>query len=357
VNCASTTIRVVYYYHCYDTGTYMKTSVVLLFSIACTAFDAGHHQHAFAFPLKGIIPPIVTPLKIIDEDATSILDVEGTRRLIEHVLEGGVSAVFCLGTTGEFAALSVEVRTNFIKLCCEIVDGRVPVLVGVTDTSLDATVLLSRIAKEAGASALVLTTPYYFPLEQSEVIRWVQGVLKYTDLPVMLYNMPQLTRVWYEVETVRFLATNYPQIVGIKDSSGDLDYFSKICEVRKEVRPDDWTVMIGPEHLLVDALQLGGDGGVSGGANIYPGLFVSLYEAATATDSQLVSSLVERVNILQAIYRVGTPGFRYAMATKCALSIKGVCANVVVEPFQPFSAYEADQVKVILERVDGNCVD
>ena len=225
-----------------------------------------------ATPLyRGIVPPLVTPLADRDK-----LDHAGTQRLLEHVIKGGVHGVFILGTTGEAPSLSYRLRREFIQLVCETVAHRVPVFVGVTDTSLVESLRLADFAKESGADAVVLSTPYYFPAGQTELIQYIADIVEEVPLPLMLYNMPSLTKVWFEVDTLRRL-TQHKQIIGVKDSSGDMKYFQQILSL-KEIRPD-WSMFIGPEHLTAEAVAMGGDGGVNGGANIYPQLFVDLYKA------------------------------------------------------------------------------
>jgi 4-hydroxy-tetrahydrodipicolinate synthase len=292
-------------------------------------------------PLQGIIPPIVTPLTEHDK-----IDGPGTRELLEHVIQAGVAGIFVLGTTGEFPYLSPSLRGDFVRLCCKLVGGRIPVLVGITDTSFATTIELAKVAKEAGATAVVLTTPFYFPLEQTEVLQYVEGVLENVELPVMLYNIPFLTNVWLEIDTLRTL-TKHPKIFGIKDSSGDLEYFEKVCRL-KEQRPD-WTIMMGPEHLVPKAIKMGADGGVNGGANVEPELFVSVFKAAMQGDEARLEELMKRVVAFQAIYQVGTPGFRLVIATKCALSLKNICSDTMAEPFRPFQSKERQEVKNILD--------
>lgn len=293
--------------------------------------------------LKGVVPPIVTPLLGIDT-----IDDEGTRRLLEHILQSKVAGIFVLGTTGEFSSLSLSLRCDFVRLCCSIVKERVPVLVGISDSAWMNTIELARVSKEAGASAVVLTTPYYFPMEQSEVLRYVEQVVDTVELPVMLYNMPGLTKVWLKVETLGKLASN-PRIVGIKDSSGDLDYFANICKL-KELRPD-WSIFIGPEHLMAKAVTLGADGGVNGGANVFPELFVAACAAALNGDEDECHKKMCRVNAFQAIYKVGSPGFRFITATKCGLSHLGICNDFVAPPLLPLTDYEKEEIGRILSEV------
>lgn len=293
-------------------------------------------------PLKGIIPPLITPL--IDQNT---IDREGTARLLEHVLAAGVSGIFVLGSTGEGPSLSHQLRRDFIRLCCEIVRGRVPLLVGVSDTSFVETVNLAKFAAaQTGASAVVLTSPYYYPCSQNDLIRYITHVVKQIDFPVLLYNMPGLTKLWFEIDTVRALA-KIDKVVGIKDSSGDLDYFSKLCAL-KRLRPD-WTILVGPDHLTVQAVNLGGDGGVPGGGNFEPGLFVSLYKAASEGNEKELSVLVKRLDILQEVYRVG-PWF---VATKCACSLRKLCHDIPAEPFSSLSEQERTTVQSVLERLSN----
>lgn len=291
----------------------------------------------------GIVPPLVTPLSSRDA-----IDVDGTGRLLEHVIAGGVHGLFILGTTGEAPSLSYRLRREFVRLVCQLVAGRVPVLVGITDTAFVESLELAGVAADAGAKAVVLSTPYYFPAGQTELLQYVRHMVAELPLPLMLYNMPSLTKVWFEIDTLQKLS-DCPQIVGIKDSSGDIDYFAQLVQL-KHLRPD-WSLLIGPEHLTAQAVKLGGDGGVNGGANIFPELFVALYEAAVAGDQQRADVLHQRVEKLQQVYTVGKYASRFIKATKCALSIQGICSDHMAEPFNHFMPAERAQVAKILARL------
>ncbi len=289
---------------------------------------------------SGIIPPLITPLKDRDE-----LDVQGLERLVAHVLAGGIHGLFILGTTGEAPSLSYRLRRELIDRVCRLTAGQVPVLVGVTDTAFVESVSLARHAADAGAAAVVLSTPYYFPAGQTELTGYIEHVTQQLPLPLMLYNMPGLTKVWFETETLQKLAA-IESIVGLKDSSGDLDYFARAITVR-QLRPD-WSILIGPEAMVAEAMQLGGDGGVTGGANIFPRLFVDLYHAAVARDVARLQELQASVNELQQIYEVGKYASRYIKATKCAASLLGLCDDFMAEPFHRFRAPERERVHAII---------
>ena len=174
-----------------------------------------------------------------------------------------------LGTTGEAPSLSHRLQREMVARTIEMVAGRVPVLVGITDTSFVESVELAEHAAGCGARGVVLSTPYYFPAGQTELRDYVDQLVPELALPVMLYNIPSLTKVWFETETLEYL-THHSRILGLKDSSGDLEYYARAVGL-KRLRPD-WSIMIGPEAMLARSLELGGDGGVAGGANIYPNL-------------------------------------------------------------------------------------
>jgi len=284
-------------------------------------------------PLTGIVPPLITPLQ--NRDA---LDEPGLERLIEHVLRGGVSGLFILGTTGEGPSLSYRLRREFVERTCRQVGGRVPVLVGITDTAVVEAVGLARFAADAGAAALVAAPPYSLPGGQPELREYLGHLVRELPLPLFLYNMPALTKVPFDLETVR-VAMDNPRIVGLKDSSGDMAYFQGVVELLPN-RPD-WSLLIGPEERLLDAVLAGGHGGVSGGANLFPTLYVALYEACRARDAARafrLHALVLRVS--SSLYRIGRHPSAVIKGIKCALSCEGVCDDFMAEPFHRFRASE-----------------
>lgn len=291
--------------------------------------------------LRGIVPPLVTPLAARDQ-----LDEPGLERLLEHVISGGVAGVFLLGTTGEAPSLSYRLRRQFIEQAVSIVAGRVPVLVGVTDTAFVESVSLAEHAASCGAQAAVLTTPYYFPAGQTELTAYVQNIAPLIPLPLMLYNMPGLTKVWFEIATLQELA-QMDSIIGVKDSSGDLDYFKQLCALKQQ-RPD-WSVLLGPEAMLAQAYALGGDGGVCGGANILPHLFVDCFSALERNQASQVAELTASILRLQEIYEIGKYASRFIKATKSALSLCGICSDLPADPFHAFLPPERLRVAAILK--------
>jgi 4-hydroxy-tetrahydrodipicolinate synthase len=287
---------------------------------------------------------MVTPLE--DRDR---LDVEGLERLIEHILGGGVHGLFILGTTGEAPSLSHRLRHELIERTCRQVAGRAAVLVGVTDTAFVESVNMARKAADCGAAAVVAAPPFYFPAGQPELVEYLEHLTAALPLPLFLYNMPTHTKLVFEPETLR-AAAGMPGIVGLKDSSGDLDYFRKVLEVLND-RPD-FTLLIGPEVILVECLRLGAHGGVSGSANLLPKLYVDLYNAAAARDQEAIQPLHERVVFInEKIYRVGRHPSSYLKGLKCALNLTGICSDFMAEPFHRFRGPERETIRRYLEEM------
>ena len=293
-------------------------------------------------PLRGIIPPLVTPL--LNNDS---LDLEGLKRLIEHTISGGVHGIFILGTTGEFASLSYKLREELIEYTCQWVKGRVPVLVGITDSAFSESLRLAKIAAQCGADAVVLAPPYYFAAGQPELLEYLHRIMKQMPLPLFLYNMPMHTKVKFMPETVR-MAAEIPGIIGMKDSSSDLAYFKQVQYALRD--RDDFTFMVGPEEFMAEFVLTGGHGGVNGGANMFPKLYVELYNAARNRDLDKIQTLQGKVmQISSTIYNVGSFGSSYLKGLKCALSVLGICSDFMAEPFHRFNEPEREKIKKALK--------
>ncbi|HRQ87971.1 MAG TPA: dihydrodipicolinate synthase family protein [Bacteroidia bacterium] len=291
----------------------------------------------------GIVPPLITPLT-----ARDTLDVAGLERLVERLVAGGVSGLFILGTTGEAPSLSYRLRREFIGHACRFVAGRIPVLVGITDTSLVESANLAAHAADCGADAVVTSAPYYFPSGQPELREFLEDLLPELPLPLMLYNMPALTKTSFSAEVVSW-ALQQERIAGLKDSSGDLVYFRRMRRLAATQRPD-WSFLVGPEELLAESVLLGGHGGINGGANLHPALYFSLYEAAKAGDVPRARELSEQVmSLSEAIYHVGRHGSAIIKGLKCSLSILGICDDFMAAPFHRFQEAERRVIAQHLE--------
>ena len=295
-------------------------------------------------PLKGIIPPMITPLTENGE-----LDLKGLEKLIEHLISGGVHGIFILGTNGEGPSLTYALRKELISNACELVDHRVPVLVGVTDTSFEGSIEIARYSKEAEADAVVVAPPYYFPVSQSEMMLYLENLIPELPLPVMMYNMPSHTKLHLSLETVR--KAKELGAIGIKDSSGDMAYFYSLIEEFKD--SPEFSIITGTELFIPESIIHGGNGAVAGGANFFPRLYVDLYEASLANDKEAIAELrIKVIKVYDTIYSVGKDASRITKGTKTALAVMGICNDYMAQPLRKFRPNERRKIKEYIEEFD-----
>jgi 4-hydroxy-tetrahydrodipicolinate synthase len=289
-------------------------------------------------PLRGIIPPAITPMT--DNDT---LDVTGLENLLNRMVTGGVSGVFILGTTGEAQNISYQVRKELIKHTCRIINRRIQVLVGVTDTSFPESLSLAVVAAEHGADALVCAPPYYYTPGDDELIQYYSHLSKRLPLPLFLYNMPANVKIMIKPQIVQQLSEN-PNIVGIKDSSANGAYFQQVVHLLRN--NPKFSLLVGPEEVLAESVLMGAHGSVSGGANLLPELFVSLYNAAANKDFEQIAQLQKRVmEVSLALFNIGRFASSYIKGIKSALNLLGVCNDYMAEPFHKFEERERAIVK------------
>ncbi len=280
---------------------------------------------------------MVTPL--ISEKE---LDEEGLENLLEYLISGGVHGIFILGTTGEGTNLSYELRKYFIKRTCAIVNRRIPVMVGITDTSFTGSVEIADASKEAGADALVISAPYYLPITQDEFVVYLENLVPHLKLPFLLYNMPGCTKLDMSLDTVK--KAKQLGAIGIKDSSGDLAKLYSFIEEFKD--SPEFSVISGTELFIPETITFGGHGAIAGGANLFPRLFVDWYEVAKANNKEQVAVLREKViQIEKNIYKVSSDPSKYVKSIKCALSVMGICNDYVALPFRKFNEQERKQIE------------
>jgi len=288
---------------------------------------------------------MVTPL--LD---TNTLDEQGVENLVEHLIAGGVSGIFILGTTGEAQHLSSKIKEELIRKTAACINGRVSLLVGITDTSFYGSLDIARIAAENNASAVVAAPPYFFPLGQPELIEYYEALATQSPVPIYLYNMPMHTKTMIEIGTVKVLA-QHKNIIGVKDSSANGVYFCKLLHLFND-RPD-FGLFVGPEEMMPSVVLMGAHGGISGGANIYPDIFVKIYRAAAAKDVNKTLELQNRmIQISNELYGIGSYASGYIKGIKAALSIKGICSDVLAQPFNRFLKPEKEKVKISVEKLD-----
>jgi 4-hydroxy-tetrahydrodipicolinate synthase len=288
---------------------------------------------------------MVTPL---DHDLN--LDQKGLERLIEHLIAGGVHGIFILGTTGEAPNLPYSVRAALIERSCKLAGSRVPVIVGITDTSYQDALRMAGKAYESGAAAVVAAPPYYFQVGQADLLQYFKRLASDSPLPLFLYNAPLNTRLWLEVATAIEAAAE-PNIVGLKDSGLNMGYFHAVREGVRSL--PDFSLLVGPDDLLAEAVLMGAHGGMAGGSNVRPRLFVELYEAAVAQDVRRVAALHEQViQFDNVVYRSADDPHNPVRGLKAALSILGICSALLTPPLRPISSEERERIQQYLRGVD-----
>jgi 4-hydroxy-tetrahydrodipicolinate synthase len=295
-------------------------------------------------PLRGIIPPVVTPLLSEDE-----IDTQGLASLVDHLILGGVHGLFLLGTTGEASSLGYRLKEELVRTACRLVGKRIPVVAGITDSSPGASVEMAWCYKEAGVDAVVIAPPYYVPISQEEMVHYLSGIVPKLPLPFMMYNIPSHTKLHMSEETVD--AAREMGAIGIKDSSGDLFYLYSL--IGKFKAYPEFAVIAGTEMFIPETMLFGGHGAIAGGANIFPALFVDLYEASLSGNLERIRILRQIVmEIYKTIYSVGVNASKYTLGIKSSLEVLQICSGYVASPMRIFSGEERERIRISVEWVN-----
>lgn len=255
--------------------------------------------------LRGIIPAMVTPLR---EDES--VNVEELRNQVNRQIEAGAAALFCLGTNGEFYALSQEEKRLVMRTVAEENCGRLPILAGTGCITTKETIELTKYAKELGYDAVSVIAPYFAECSQGTLLHHYTEVADACQMPIILYNIPARTGINMTWQTVAKLA-EHPYIIGIKDSSGNFDNTLRYIEET----PDDFIVLCGNDSLILWTLAAGGNGGISGCANVCPEVMVSIYEHFAAGEWEKAREVQDSIRPLRDCFKLGNPNSIVKRAT------------------------------------------
>jgi 4-hydroxy-tetrahydrodipicolinate synthase len=289
--------------------------------------------------LQGVMAVLVTPLT---EDES--VDEGAWRKLIRRVIDGGCHAVVALGTAGEFATLRDDVKRRVLSIAVDEVGGQVPLIAGTGEPGTRRAVARTQEAADLGADAAMVVPPYYYPCDQSAVLAHYRTIAAEGGLPIILYNIPQFTKVPLEVGTVATLAQE-PNIAGIKDSSGNLGGFQQMVAAAKS---DTFSVITGSDQLLFASLVVGGDGCIGTGTNLAPHWFVQLWEAAHAGRWDEARELQTRIVGLHAGIAYGD----FPAGMKAALELMGIGNGLVAAPRRSASPAESERIAEALRGMD-----
>lgn len=288
--------------------------------------------------LRGIIPPVVTPMT-----AGQDVDLPGLRTHIDFMLAKGVHGVFVLGTTGEFYALDEREKQSVVADAVAHVGGRAPVYVGAGAETTREVIRLTKMAEKEGAAGVSVITPYFIKPNQAELFDHFKRVAESTSLPVVLYNNPATCGgLSIEPDTVAKLA-EVPNIVGIKDSSGDLQ---NTIEIIRQTPRETFSVLNGRDTLILAALQAGAQGAIPASCNIAPELCVGIYESFVKGDIDAAKGFQSRLHGVRMAMALGTGN----SAVKEAMALLGRSAGPMRSPVLPFGDAQKAKLKGILEK-------
>lgn len=291
---------------------------------------------------KGILTPVIT---VFDDQGK--FDFEGNTAVINRLIEHGMHGLLFLGSIGEFFALTMEEKKEFIHFAVQTVDKRTPVLIGAGGTVPEEVAALTQFAEQAGADGVVVVSPYYFRLNAETIYHYYASLARSTSLPIMLYNFPDRTGSDLTPALVLRLATEFSNIVAIKDTVDNISHTRKLIQTVKEHRPE-FTVLSGFDEYLIPNLMAGGDGVLCGLTNIAPDLFDGLLKAYRAQDFAKVAAAQAKIAILMNLYEVTNP---FIAGIKGAVKLSGVPISTAVKaPAAAITEQQLEAVRAILAK-------
>ncbi len=291
--------------------------------------------------LRGIIPPVLTPF---DED--EMYSPGAMKDVLDYLIDKHVHAVFVAGSVSEFFCLRLEEIKEVIRTSVKAVDGRVPVLAGTGAISTRDTIDLSQYAESVGADAVSVITPFYIKPTEEELYHHYAAVAGSVRIPVLGYTNPgRAGGMTLSAGLMKRLAEEFENIVGIKDSGGDMDALIRY----KLVCPPDFRVFTGHDTLILDAVINGGAGAVAGIANFAPELLVSVYELAISGDLDAARTAQQRVIALRDTYGLGS----FPSVVKAAATMIGLPAGPTRRPTLPLSDHARAELRRVLAETLG----
>jgi 4-hydroxy-tetrahydrodipicolinate synthase len=286
------------------------------------------------FQPYGIIPAVVTPV-----DDNEELNEAALRRLVNFIIQGGVHGLFATGSQGEFWAFNVEEKQRRWEVVKEETAGRVPVYVGTAAVTTREAIALTQTAERVGVDAVSILTPFFVAPSQQELYAHYVAIAEVTSLPIILYTNPARTGVSLKPETLAKLS-EIPNIVGVKDSSGDLSLTAEYIRVT----PENFAVLMGRDTLILAGLLYGVKGAIAATANVVPALVVSIYERFKVGDLDGARRAQEALAPLRLAFSWGT----FPVVIKEALDLMGLEAGPARAPVGPMSREQRGRLKDVL---------
>ena len=287
--------------------------------------------------MEGIIPPLVTPFA---KDGS--INENMFRKIINNVIGKGVHGVFVAGSQGEFFSLERQERIRLFEVAVEEVNGKVPVYAGTAAATTSETVLLTKAAKKSGCDAVSIISPFFISPNGQELYKYYKTAAEASNLPVLLYNNPARTGYGIPVDIIRKL-TEIDNIVGMKDSSGDLTYAN---EVIRTTGPDFY-YLCGRDTVIFNVLTSGGSGAVPATANVAPKLIVDLYNHVKSGNYEAARQAQFDLIPLRMAFSLGS----FPVVIKEALSILGFDTGGARAPIQSLTPENHRRLVEVLKKM------
>lgn len=287
--------------------------------------------------IKGVIVPLLTPM-----NADETINEKELRNQVNHQIKSGIHALFPLGTNGEAYILSREEKEQVLKIVVDEAKGRVPVYGGTGCVSTKETIELSLKAKEIGIDVLSIITPSFAAASQDELYEHYREVAEAVDLPIVLYNIPARTGNALAPATVEKLS-KIPNIVGVKDSSGNFDNMLQYIEKTRYRK--DFAVLSGNDSLILWCLLAGGRGGIAGCANVFPSTMASIYDTFVTGDLEKAREIQDSIRSFRDCFKFGNPN----TIVKTAVSLLGFSVGKCRKPFCQVPEAGVETIKKVLE--------
>lgn len=288
--------------------------------------------------LSGIMSAIVTPL---NDDRT--LNEAQLEKLISFQLENKVHSILALGGTGEYPALSMEVRRRVVDCTVKYVNKRVTVVIGNLETGIGESIAFTRYCEKAGADAALVMTPYYVHASQQGLIDFFMELDQSVHLPILVYNIPYRTCVNMSATTLEYLVDNMKHLVGIKEcNNSPAQAIDMINRVGNRIN-----VLSGEEFLAVMLMSLGAKGAVMASANLFPDVWVRMYDLVKARKAQEALDMMgDYTELIAAMFAETNPG-----PLKYGMGLIGVPCGRTAIPLTPVSTSAAERLeKAMKER-------
>jgi 4-hydroxy-tetrahydrodipicolinate synthase len=287
--------------------------------------------------LTGVLPALISPLQ-----SDGRIDEPAVTRLIHHVIEGGVDGLLALGSTGEAASLDETARRAMLSSVVAAAAGRVPVICGVAQSHLSAARTEIDAASRLGAVSALVVPPFYYPTDQATVLAFYRRLAADSPVPILLYNIPQFTKVVAEPATVATLARE-GTIAGIKDSSRDFEYFQGVCVATRGL--PEFRIFTGSDTMLLPSLAVGAAGTICATANVAPSWVVRIYKEFTRGD--LVAARAGQDALYELV--MALRGGVFPAAIKSACHLLGLCDPWCAAPVQPLDDQTEAKLRDSLE--------